>query len=114
MKTKFTKGNWKADLRGGCCAVYPENLSNETNGCHSYDKRNIFYSDKDAKYNDEKGCWYMSEEAQANAVLISAAPDMLTALNDLLVYCRSNSTSQLEPLIRNAENAIQKATTFSF
>ena len=56
----------------------------------------------------------MSEEARANAVLISAAPDMLTALNDLLVYCRSNSTSQLEPLIRNAENAIQKATTFSF
>ena len=55
-----------------------------------------------------------THEAMANAVLISAAPDMLTALNDLLIYCRSNSTSQLEPLIRNAENAIKKANTLSF
>jgi len=51
------------------------------------------------------------EEQKANAVLISAAPDMLEALNDLLIYCRLNSTSQLEPLIRNADSAIKKATS---
>ena len=110
MKTKFTKGNWKADLRGGCCAVYPENLSNETNGCHSYDKRNIFYSDKDAKYNDEKGCWDMSEEAQANAVLISAAPDMYFALENLLSELEDCSfPSSLNFYIHNAKVALNKA-----
>ena len=51
------------------------------------------------------------EEQKANAVLVSAAPDMLAALNDLLIYCRSNSTNQLEPIIRKAENAVKKATS---
>ena len=110
METKFTKGNWKADLRGGCCAVYPENLINETNGCHSYDKRNIFYSDKDAKYNNEKCYWEMSEEAQANAVLISAAPDLLEALMNI-----ENDDNSIPKEIWDMRNdAIRKATTLSF
>ena len=110
METKFTKGNWIADLRGGCCAVYPEKYKGETNGCHSYDKRNIFYSDKDAKYNNEKGYWDMSEEAQANAVLISAAPDLLEAL--ISIENDDNSIPKAIWDLRNA--AIKKATPLSF
>lgn len=54
--------------------------------------------------------WIALCHDSANAQLISAAPDLLNSLNDILIYCRSNSTSQLEPLIRNAEIAIKKAT----
>ena len=66
MKKQFTKGEWIADLRSGCCAVYPKKNEGDTNGCHQYDKRN--------------GYWTMSQEEQANAQLISAAPDLFEAL----------------------------------
>ncbi len=76
---KFTKGPWFADLRGGCCAVYPEIRKGDTNGCMFEDDRNIYYSTKDNHYNGRH--WDMSEEAQANAHLIAAAPEMYELLN---------------------------------
>ena len=80
MKKQFTKGEWIADLRSGCCAVYPKKNEGDTNGCHQYDKRNIFYSNKGCKYDEKNGYWTMSQEEQANAQLISAAPDLFEAL----------------------------------
>lgn len=65
-ENKHTATPWMADLRNGCCAIYPKVLEGETNGCHSYDERNIFYSAKGAKP-DEKQGWIMDEETQANA-----------------------------------------------
>lgn len=38
---KHTKGKWIADIRTGCCAVYPEDRKDDTNGLSSDDSRNI-------------------------------------------------------------------------
>ena len=64
-KAKHTNTPWVADLRNGCCAIYHESSKGDTNGCHSYDERNIIFSMKGAKV-DEKQGWIMDEETQAN------------------------------------------------
>lgn len=118
MKTKFTKGEWIADLRGGCCAVYPKHTEDETNGCHFYDSRNIFFSSKGASYDPRKGCWSMSEEEQANAKLIAAAPDLLNSLIslkeriDYLICTGIVDINKMETIvdINIANDAIKKAT----
>lgn len=79
---KHTKGKWIADIRTGCCAVYPEDRKDDTNGLSSDDSRNIFFSNKDSNYNGSH--WEQSEEQKANALLISKAPDMLELLVDLV------------------------------
>ena len=78
MEFKGTKGKWVHDLRSGCCAVYSELRINETNGLHSDDDRNIYYSNKGSFYNGNN--WEMNLEHQANALLISKAPEMLQML----------------------------------
>jgi len=50
--------------------------------------------------------WF--NKAMEKAELAAAAPELLDALKDLLVYCRNNSTSQLEPLIKRADKIIDK------
>lgn len=67
----ITKGEWFADLRSGCCAIYLKSRKNETNGLHYYDDRNLFYSNKGA-LRDERG-WIMDEETQANFLLTADA-----------------------------------------
>jgi len=60
-----------------------------------------------------------NEEAEANAKIIVAAPEMLEALNGLIMACewvpRETFTeaglSHFKNMIRNAEDAIRKATT---
>lgn len=82
MEFKGTSGKWFADIRTGCCAVYPEDRKDDTNGLSSDDSRNIFFSNKDSNYNGIH--WEQSEEQRANALLISKAPDMLELLEDLV------------------------------
>ena len=82
MEFKGTKGKWVHDLRSGCCAVYSELRINETNGLHSDDDRNIYYSNKGSFYNGNN--WEMNLEHQANALLISKAPEMLEMLIDIV------------------------------
>lgn len=79
---KHTKGKWIADIRTGCCAVYPEDRKDDTNGLSSDDSRNIFFSNKESNYNGNH--WEQSEEQKVNALLISKAPDMLELLVDLV------------------------------
>jgi hypothetical protein len=63
---------WVADLRGGCCAVYHKDREKDTNGLHSYDSRNIVYSNRDShKVTDKEGIhWEMDIEAQENFAFI--------------------------------------------
>lgn len=78
---KFTKGPLVADLRGGCCAVYPVDRSEDTNGCHFDDNRNIYYSSKDSSFS---GNYFgMCEVAQADAHLIAAAQEMYSTLRTI-------------------------------
>lgn len=82
MEFRGTSGKWYADIRSGCCAVYPENRKDDSNGINPDDDRNIYYSDKDAFYDVDYGYWTMNEESQANALLISKSPILLQAIYD--------------------------------
>ena len=77
-EAKFTKGEWFADIRGGCCAVYEKSREEDTPDCHNDDERNIHYSNSGANYNGHH--WVMSDEAIANAHLIAAAPEMYESI----------------------------------
>jgi len=48
-------------------------------------------------------------KAMEKATLAAAAPELLDVLKEMLVYCRGNSTSQLEPIIKKADNIIKKS-----
>lgn len=85
METKFTPAPWTADLRGGCCAIYPSSHRDDTQCCSSNDLRNICYSRKDAYYNGNH--WEMCKETQANFVLMAAAPKLYEALEGMIAYC---------------------------
>lgn len=106
--TKFTKGPWLADTRGGCCAVYEASRADDTNGCHSDDDRNIYYSNRDAKYNGLH--WEMSEEATANAHLIAAAPEMFGVIKELISELDYENNSEYEyKLVKKAKEILIKA-----
>lgn len=77
---KHTPGPWVVDLRSGCCAVYPKSREEDSAGCHVDDPRNVHFSCKGSVYDRAAGFWSMDDEAQANARLIAAAPEMLDAL----------------------------------
>ena len=98
-KTNFTKGEWIVENKEHnlYSMIYSES-GKRIAEVKSYGKSDSF---KDPSV----------KERIANAKLISTSPELLSALNDLLIYCRLNSTSQLEPLIRKAENAVKKATS---
>lgn len=90
MEFKGSKGKWYADIRSGCCAVYPENRKEESNGISRYDDRNIYYSNKDASYDEDYCYWTMDKESQANALLISKAPEMLEMLQSIVILQTDN------------------------
>ena len=78
IKPKWTPGPWVADIRSGCCAVYPKIRKGDTPGLSHDDDRNIYYSSQGAKYNGRH--WEMGEEPKANARLIATAPEMAELL----------------------------------
>ena len=93
MKKEWTKGEFKDKGNG----LYSLNIDSKQDGliniisCNGLDR---MISRKDV---------------ESNLNLCVAAPDMYEALNDLLIYCRLNKTSQLESLIKQAEMALNKA-----
>ena len=103
---KGTKGKWIADIRTGCCAVYPESRENYTNGCHNDDDRNIFYSSKGSNYNGNH--WDIPDEEKANAILISKAPEMLEMLKNIL---EQREYGREYVSIENMKKLIKEATT---
>ena len=98
-KHKFTKGQW----------VISEKRDKNKNGTID-----INIDAPDAKLLSIATIYSFGEHdinAESDAKLICASKDILFALEDILNYCRLNSTSQLEPLIRKAEKAVEKATS---
>lgn len=63
-----TKEPWKVDLRSGCCAIYPENKAQDSNGCNSDHDRNICFSSKGITYVDDPhgSHWVMDEQVQVD------------------------------------------------
>lgn len=79
-KFEGTPGPWVVDVRGGCVAVYQDGRQEDTNGCHFDDERNIAYSNKGAEYDKVVGYWNMDKKTIRDFTLISAAPELLEAL----------------------------------
>lgn len=108
---KFTKGKWYADIRSGCCAVYPESKKDDSNGISCYDDRNIYYSNKGAVYDEGYGYWTMDEESQANALLISKSPEMLEMLKELLCDLEDVSIpTSMDDTLKRTKQLIKEAT----
>lgn len=94
MKTKHTPGPWTAGAkdRPSCdMSVYTR-----INGVTV----SIAYCDLTFSY----------ENCVANARLISASPDMLEALQEIVCAADCNGWDQLDPLLSKARAAIAKAT----
>ena len=94
MEKRFTEGEWVIDKKRDTVCI-------------------------DILCNDEvvATCWDdydCVDQLRANAKLIAAAPDLLEALNDLVLASDLSSNSPVvgnwNVLINNAKNAIKKAT----
>ena len=81
-ETKFTKGEWVADIRVGCCAVYPKDSRDDwEQGLHN-DGDNIYYkSYTNVAINPELA--FRSKEKIANAHLIASAPKLYDLLEQI-------------------------------
>jgi len=97
MKTKYTKGDWfiKNSDTNLYSVIYSKN-GKRIAEVKSFGNSKIF--------NDP-----LVSERIANSKLMVSAPVLLDVLNEMLIYCRCNSTTQLDPIIRKAEEAIKKA-----
>ena len=82
-ETKFTKGEWVADIRVGCCAVYPKDSRDEwEQGLHN-DDDNIYYKGyTNVATNPELA--FRSKEKIANAYLIKTAPKLYEMLEGVM------------------------------
>ena len=101
--TKFTKGEWIIDFGhtlGHIKAVLKGRSTTPTVAIYN-NRTRIIRKDP-------------TEEEIANACLISSAPDLYEALKEMTIYCRCNSTNQLESIIKKADLALQKAVNGAF
>ena len=104
---KGTRGPWVADIRGGCAAIYPSCRSDDTPGCHRDDERNIAFSSKGAKYNGMH--WEIDGSVEHDFNLMSAAPELLEALQETINEAGSWLSTQKPELKEKIESAINKA-----
>lgn len=79
---KGTPGEWVADIRGGCAAIYQKEREGDTPGCHPHDEMNIAYSCKGAKFNGNH--WELDPSVEHDFKVMAAAPKLYKALNNLL------------------------------
>ena len=100
MEKKFTKGNWITNIN-----------------FKDYNRYLNIFCEGDADALPISSIWINFNnrcEAEANAKLMAAAPDLLEALNNLVLASDLSSNSPVvgnwNELINNAKNAIKKAT----
>jgi hypothetical protein len=89
---KFAPGEWNiSKTAGGDLVIYPDNRDRDIAMVYQY-SRSI-----------------SEEEAAANAALMSAAPDLLEALQEITAMAERWSEKGLTPTIFKAQQAINKA-----
>lgn len=91
METKFTKGEWS----------YLKTGLNETCIFSDLDMEHIFK----INHNEVEG-----SQAEGNAKLISAAPDLLESCIELFEYYKNEVSIPNLVVLRKAQEAIKKAT----
>ena len=92
METKFTKGKWHVEPH------------------HNSDNCYYISSEKDIVITTAWQGRAFKDEAEYNAKLIAAAPELLDALRTLVNGCLSDSESDKVVSLRKAKEAIKKAT----
>ena len=92
MENKFTKGKWHVE--------------------HHHESDNCYYisSEKDIVITTAWQGRAFKNEAEYNAKLIAAAPELLDALRTLVNGCLSDSESDKVVSLRKAKEVIKKAT----
>lgn len=100
MKTKHTKGKWRA------ISSYNDQKVLVTN------EKNYLLAHCYAHVRETGNQPLSLEEAEANAKLISAAPELLEALNNLVNSCEYHGKRRIPDMkhIADAIEAIKKAT----
>ena len=92
METKFTKGEWHIEPH------------------HNSDNCYYISSEKDIVITTAWQGRAFKNEAEYNAKLIAAAPELLDALRTLVNGCLSDSESDKVVSLRKAKEVIKKAT----
>lgn len=78
MELKHTKGQWKADIRLDCFAIVPES---EKEDCLSGARETaVVYQSGRGEEGSPGHYRYLTEEQEANAKLLAAAPELLEEL----------------------------------
>jgi hypothetical protein len=105
--TKHTPGPWVADIRVGCFFVHEE--GEERNCLDGVEDRGVVF--QGGRGEQRGGVRWLTEEQQANARLIAAAPDMLAALKAVREHCPADPdiNPAWETAWRQLEGAIAKA-----
>ena len=103
MKKKelgITEGEVKIDRKGGWIETADGRLICECTHCNYQSDANlVFIADA---FNTANKCGLLPSE------LLEQNRKLLSALKDLVVYCRENMTNQLEPLISKANETINQ------
>lgn len=102
-KLAITPGVWMADIRSGCCAVYPKSRENDSPGLAFDQERNIHYAKKGGVFNGMY--WDQCAENAPNAAFIAEAGTVTNATN--------RTPAELAALVRelrdNYRNALATA-----
>lgn len=97
-EAKFAKGNWKVFNSGSQFAVGPLSSDND----QSYGMMNVVSW-------IEKFDYFTEEQSEANAHLISAAPEMYDILDEIIKYSKTNGDYLLPVCVEELESLLAKA-----